>query len=241
MSLLKKHSEIGKIDSPHELADTKHEFWKTFDIKKMQVNMKYLIGLTVVMSLSSMQFGIVLATDGNVFKIIKKQLFTDKTDTEQETLNTILQSCSVIGLGIGSLLGGTMLGNGKRSKIINYNIVGLCASSASLYLNFNLICIARFIHGFSTGILVNACPKMIEETVPSHVMDYGFGTSTNLSINVAIMISLLLGLGLPPESEYGETKYWMVFYASAIPMYLIALVFNLTVFKYDSISFHAKH
>ena len=114
MSLLKKHYQIGKIDDPHELAHTKHEFWKSFDIKKMHVNIKYLIGLTVVMSLSSMQFGIVLATDGNVFKIIKEQLFTDKTDTEKETLNTILQSCSVIGLGIGSLLGGTMLGNGKR-------------------------------------------------------------------------------------------------------------------------------
>ena len=72
MSLLNKHSEIGKIDNPHDLADTKHEFWRDFDIKKMQVNMKYLIGLTVVMSLSSMQFGIVLATNGNVFKIIKE-------------------------------------------------------------------------------------------------------------------------------------------------------------------------
>ena len=49
----------------------------------MEVNMKYLIGLTLVMCLSSMQFGIVLATDGNVFKIIREQLFTDKTDDEK--------------------------------------------------------------------------------------------------------------------------------------------------------------
>lgn len=77
--------------------------------------------------------------------------------------------------------------------------------------------------------------------MPAHVMDYGFGTSTNMSINVAIMITQLLGHGLPPESDYSETNYWMVFYGSAIPMFLIALFFNLAEFKNDSISFHAKH
>ena len=43
--------------------------------------MKYLIGLTLVMSLSSMQFGIVLASNGNVFKIIKEQIFADKSES----------------------------------------------------------------------------------------------------------------------------------------------------------------
>ena len=150
------------------------------------------------MSLSSMQMGIVIASNGNVFKIIKEQILTDKTQSEQETMNTTLKSCAIIGLGIGSLLGGTMLGNGKRSKIIQYNILGLVATGASMYLQFTSMCVWRFVHGFATGILVNACPKMIEETVPADVMDYGFG-STNLCINVAIMITLLLGIGLPPE------------------------------------------
>jgi len=77
--------------------------------------------------------------------------------------------------------------------------LGLVATCASMYLQFASMCVWRFIHGFATGILVNACPKMIEETVPGNVMDYGFGTSTNLCINVAIMITLLLGIGLPPE------------------------------------------
>ena len=133
-----------------------------------------------------------------------------------------------------------MLGNGKRHIIITYNFIGLIASACSLYLNFYTLCIARAIHGYATGILVCAAPKMIEETVPSHVMDYGFGTSTNLCINVAIMISLLIGIGLPPESDYATTKYWMIFYGFAIPLFLIALYFNFTVFKYDSIAYHAK-
>ena len=81
---------------------------------------------------------------------------------------------------------------------------------------------------------------MIGETVPGHMLDKGFATSTNISIQVAIMISLLLGLGLPPESDFGETKYWMIYYGYAIPMYLIVLSCMFIVFKYDSISFHAK-
>jgi MFS family permease len=147
----------------------------------------------------------------------------------------------VVGIGIGSVLGGTMLGNGKRHIIIMYNFIGLIASCASLYLNFYTLCIARFIHGVATGILVCAAPKMIEETVPAHVMDYGFGTSTNLCINVAIMGCLLLGIGLPDnDTDRQSSNYWMLFYGFAIPLFLMALYFNFTVFKYDSIGYHAK-
>lgn len=109
-----------------------------------------------------------------------------------------------------------MLGNGKRRLIIINNCSALSASLLSILeyrtFAFGSLCIFRYLHGYFTGILVNACPKMIEETVPAHAMDYGFGISTNLFINVAVMITLLLGLGLPPEEEYATTKYWMVFY-----------------------------
>jgi len=40
---------------------------------------------------------------------------------------------------------------------------------------------------------VVACPKIIEETIPSHLMDYGFGTSTALGINFNTMITLGMG------------------------------------------------
>ena len=107
-----------------------------------------------------------------------------------------------------------MLGNGKRRLIIHFNFNALVATLMSLFgtKSFGFLCFFRFCHGYFTGILVNACPKMIEETVPAHAMDYGFGISTNLFINVAVMITLLLGLGLPPEEEYATTNYWMVFY-----------------------------
>ena len=166
------------------------------------------------MSLSSMQFGIVLASNGNAFKILQQQMFPELDQEERDGYNTILQSSAVVGLGIGSLVGGTMMGNGKRRLVITYNYLALVASFLSLFAGktFWLLCISRFFHGYFTGILVNAAPKIIEETVPAHVMDKGFGISTNLFINVAVMSTLLLGVGLPPEEKYATSNYWMIFY-----------------------------
>ena len=49
-----------------------------------------------------------------VFKIIKEQIFIDESDHERGMYVTILQTCAVSGLGVGCLMGGTMLANGKR-------------------------------------------------------------------------------------------------------------------------------
>jgi MFS family permease len=220
------------------MEDIHHPQWDVFDIKKFKINFKFLIALTTCMSLSSMNFGIGLASNQTVCSILSKKL--DWSTSDQTFNTTLIQSCSIIGIGLGSCLGGNMLGNGKKRVLFIYNIIALLSSASSLYLNFYLICASRLIHGFATGILVCAAPKMIEETVPSHVMDYGFGTSTNLCINVAIMIELLLGIGLPPEEDFYDTNYWMVFYAFAVPLLCFALFFNMTYFKNDSIVFLAK-
>jgi len=85
--------------------------------------------------------------------------------------------------------------------VIIFNIVIIIASALSLFKNYPLICVGRFIHGFSSGVLVSAVPKIIDETVPSHVVDKWFGTSTNLMINTGVMINMLLGIGTPTNEK----------------------------------------
>lgn len=55
--------------------------------------------------------------------------------------------------------------------------------------------------GFSCGVLICTTPKAIDETVPSYMVDKGFGTSTNIIINLSFMLVAVLSL-MMPETEY---------------------------------------
>ena len=75
--------------------------------------------------------------------------------------------------------------------------------------------------------------------MPLHLMDYGFGVSTNLIIMFGVMTCMLLGIGLPEKDLWPETNYWMAFYLFPVPLFIIATLLVLTVFKEESISSHA--
>lgn len=108
---------------------------------------------------------------------------------------------SVLGVAIGAIFGGKIIASGRRRTIFTYNVVSILGSLISLVPNLYAIVIGRLIFGFGAGVLVTACPKIVEETVPAHYMDYGFGISTNLAINTCVMINFLVGLLLPPLDD----------------------------------------
>ena len=78
-------------------------------------------------------------------------------------------------------------------------MIGILACGISVIDNFWIICLGRLLHGFVAGVLCTAAPQMIGETVPAHLMDYGFGVSTNVIIMVGVMICMLLGIGIPDD------------------------------------------
>lgn len=89
-----------------------------------------------------------------------------------------MATSSIIGICIGSLLGGDIIKYGRRWTILHFNIIGLLASLTMFTLNYNVMCIGRVIFGFSSGVMLCATPKMIDETVPAKLLDKGFGAST---------------------------------------------------------------
>lgn len=110
-------------------------------------------------------------------------------------------------------MGGSLIANGRRRIIIIFNILAILSSLLSLILDFKVLCMARFLFGFSSGVILCATPKNIEETIPSKLLDYGFGISTNISINIAIMYSMLLGLGEPKEElDLEQSGFWRIIY-----------------------------
>jgi MFS family permease len=83
----------------------------------------------------------------------------------------------------------------------------------TLYKDFYVICIGRGLFGFFSGVLLSTSPKLVEETVPARLLDYGYGVFTNIMINVAIMYSMILGFGVPADvNNLGTTNFWRIIY-----------------------------
>ena len=83
--------------------------------------------------------------------------------------------------------------------------------------------------------------KCIEETVPTHLQNNGYGTSTNIFICFLIMVGLLMSIGMPTSDEDLEkTNFWRFIYAFPVIFMLPELALTLFVYKEDSLEFLVK-
>jgi MFS family permease len=98
------------------------------------------------------------------------------------------------------MLGGQIIEIGRRKVIIISTLMAIVGASISLFLYEPTIFLGRLIHGLTSGVLTCAASKIVDETVPSHLNDYGFGASNNIMINAGVMIVMIAGIGVPDES-----------------------------------------
>jgi len=125
--------------------------------------------------------------------------------------------------------------------VILFNLVALLGCVLSCILNVPIMVIGRFLYGFACGVIVCATPKILEETIPAHAMDNGYGVSTNLAINLFICVSLILGAGMPDTtSELQTTNFWRVIFLVPVPIIIISILLNIYVHTEDSLSFHIQ-
>lgn len=153
--------------------------------------------MTLVVGVSSMQFGLALASTGPIVPALRYQL---NWGNEREVFDfnvTILSTSALVGIALGNIFGGDFVKNGRRKTIIIFNILGAIATCFTLILDFNSMCFGRMLFGFASGILSCATPKVLDETIPANLMDKGFGTSTNIIINFAFFAVLIMAMGMP--------------------------------------------
>jgi len=149
----------------------------------------------------------------------------------------ILSTLAIGGVALGCIVGGKLIQFGKRRVIIVLNFLEILASIMCIFLNWPLMLAGRTLFSIIAGLIVAVTPKILGETIPAHLIDYGFGASTNVMINVAIMSTMLLGMGYPSGDDESVTKeletteYWKTFYLSPVPFLTIALLMNLFVHR----------
>ena len=78
----------------------------------------------------------------------------------------------------------------------------------SLQLSFKLMCLGRFFFGLTSGVLLCATSRILEDTIPVRLIDKGFGTSTNILMQVFSFMLLLTAIGMPDNRDKLETTRW---------------------------------
>jgi MFS family permease len=81
---------------------------------------------------------------------------------------------------------------GRKNSILLGNTALIIISALSIIPIYESIVILRFLFGVGSGFVLPQPPKIIVETVPPHLIRYGFGAVTNFSIFLMItMINLI--------------------------------------------------
>jgi MFS family permease len=159
--------------------------------------------------------------------------------SEQETIvyNTLISSISIMGISIGSLVGGKAISTSRRKAIFVFEVVAIAGSLICQILSVTTLCLGRFICGISGGVLSVVMSKSIYESVPEELSGM-YGTLTNVFIAFGIMLTTLTGLVLPINREdFADDEMWRFVYACPIFIAVAQILLFLFVFKNEPILF----
>ena len=91
--------------------------------------------------------------------IFKAKFEWDKDETI--LYNTIISSSAIVGLAIGSFMGGPLIKNGRRKGALNDNVIGIAGSAISMITSVPFLTIGRLLVGIAAGIYNVVFGKMI--------------------------------------------------------------------------------
>lgn len=101
---------------------------------------------------------------------------------------------------------------GRKRTFIWATVIGFIGVVITMFESLSAIIIGRVIYGFGCGILSIVGPRFIEETVPDNLLSL-YSPMFMTASAVGAMISLLLGVGLPDDTDkkaLSESDYWRV-------------------------------
>ena len=133
-------------------------------------------------------------------------IISDQLDwgDDRKLYETVVATCAIIGVTVGSLVSGEITVYGRRKALIYSNISVFFAVGLMLILNLEAICVGRFLQGFAGSLNLCATNMYLGETIPAQKRSK-YGIAVNSGIITGLLITTLFGLLLPqqgtPESE----------------------------------------
>lgn len=125
-----------------------------------------------------------------------------------------------MGVALGALFGGKLINKiGRKWTIIISNFAIILFSCLSLIPMFFLVVVMRFLFGVTVGFLLAAAPKIVLETVPAHLLTYGFGSFAN--IFTFFFVSIVVAVNLIETTVMSKYGYIFI-YLLPVPFTLVA-------------------
>ena len=130
------------------------------------------------MAIGDMNLGCAIDTAGNLSDFIRAQILTDDQYTRNEyiLMSSFISFFSVFGVFIGSQIIRRRIETApRRQLIIIACIVAIIGSALSVVKNIYVMMAGQFIFGLGGGASMFLCSTLLEEVVPAHVFDWGYG------------------------------------------------------------------
>ena len=199
----------------------------------MSVNIRYLAAVMIILDLSGLLIGYSISYQNQVTKCFNAK-FGWETDSDKSLYNAIIGTSEILGMTIGAIFGGILMKIGRRKSLIIICFIGMTGNLITFNFNLTSLLIGRFIFGFATGLTSSIVPRIIEETIPSHIYD-SLGVIFNLSQCCGTIVGMSLGQVLPDDEDIEglkQTDNWRIIYVYVpVCVYITVLLGLFFVFK----------
>ena len=161
-------------------------------------------------------------------------------DEDETTLNnTIISSSAIVGLSIGSFLGGPLIKIGRRKGAIIANLIGIVSAAITMAGTTPFLTIGRFFLGIAAGMYNVIFGKMIVETMPEK-LSQKLAMCHNASICVGLVAAYGMGGFLPDPKDVEankEDELWRIIYLMPAFIGIIGILLIVAIFRQEPIAY----
>ena len=131
---------------------------------KIKVNMNYIVPYVFCFALSTWHCSWALAGNSQTTYVFEAKFGW----TEDETIlnNTLISSSGIIGLTVGSFLGGSLLKLGRRRAVLIGQLIAIVGAAICMGVNVPYLCVGRILVGIAAGVSNVTYGKFIMENMP---------------------------------------------------------------------------
>jgi len=161
-------------------------------------------------------------------------------------MNKYFLIAPTVGITLGATIAGAMMKKGRRSAFLIFPLVGCLGSILSVFDNYFLMMIGKFLFGLGAGVCITVAPRVLEETIPPEYFDkYGFGAMTNVGVDIMVLTNTIMVLFMPKEGQKHVTEAilaksdlykWL--YLIPVPLFGTAFILAIMCFRRETPGFY---
>ena len=199
--------------------------------------MRYCVAFTACWGLSVWQLTFALASNTNTTPIFEAKFNWDKDESILN--NSIITTAAIVGMTIGSFLGGAIVPKGRRKTVIIGQLLCALSSIIAMYENTVTLSIARLILGTGAGMMNVTFGKMITETIPVQLVS-SFSMLHNGSVCIGFILCFGLAALLPDPKDIEankEDELWRAIWLAPAVIAFFEILLVLLVFRLETVGY----